>query len=82
MLFTKIMIIMKRIFGLCFDETQEIDVSGISKLSQSDNIDDSFFEFDEMDLKYIDFINSISEENLSRKFQNFFEFCKKNELSI
>ena len=75
--FTKIMIIMKRIFGLCFDETQEIDVSGISKLSQSDNIDDSFFEFDEMDLKYIDLINS----NIKIKVVEF-EDCQNVKLTV
>lgn len=45
--------ILQRILGLCFDTTNEIDVSGISKLSV-DLIDESFFEMDEIDLRIID----------------------------
>ncbi len=33
-----------------FDEKKEIDVSGTAKLSELDGIDESFFEFTEMDL--------------------------------
>lgn len=50
----KILLILKRILGLCFDSTTEIDVSGISKVSEFDNIDKSFFEFSEIDLRTID----------------------------
>lgn len=45
--------ILQRILGLCFDTTNEIDVSGISKLSV-DLIDESFFEMSEIDLRIID----------------------------
>lgn len=50
----KILLILKRILGLCFDSTTEIDVSGVSKVSEFDNIDKSFFEFSEIDLRTID----------------------------
>ena len=39
---------------LCYDNTKEIDVSGTAKVSENDNIDDSFFEFTEIDLNFID----------------------------
>jgi len=40
------------------DETKEIDVSGIAKVSQTDVVDDAFFEFNEVDLRYIDSVVS------------------------
>ena len=45
---------LQRIFGLCFDSVKEIDVSGQAKVSDSDGIDESFFEFTEIDLRNID----------------------------
>lgn len=51
---SKLMKILQRILGLCFDNTKEIDVSGIAKLSVLDNIDDSFFEFTGNDLRTIE----------------------------
>jgi len=50
----QLFLILQRILGLCFDGTKEIDVSGTAKTSELDNIDDSFFEFDELDLNFID----------------------------
>lgn len=52
--FQKVLLILQRILGLCFDKTKEIDVSGTAKLSESDGIDESFFEFTEIDLRIID----------------------------
>jgi hypothetical protein len=46
--------IIQRILGLCFDSREEIDVQGTAKLSQLDNIDDSFFEMSPFDLKNIE----------------------------
>lgn len=46
--------ILQRILGLCFDQKTEIDVSGISKIAELDGVDDSFFEFTEVDLRNID----------------------------
>ena len=50
----KVFILLQRIMGLCYDSTKEIDVSGTAKVSENDNIDDSFFEFTEIDLNFID----------------------------
>lgn len=51
---SKFMLILQRILGLCFDSAKEIDVSGVAKVSETDGIDDSFFEFTEIDLRNID----------------------------
>jgi hypothetical protein len=51
---SKFMLILQRILGLCFDNTNEIDVGGTAKVSPSDAIDDSFFSFNEVDLRQID----------------------------
>lgn len=45
--------ILMRVLGLCFDEAKEIDVSGVSKISQTP-IDDAFFEFSDLDLRLIE----------------------------
>ena len=50
----KIEKLLQRILGLCFDNTKEIDVSGIAKLSVLDNLDESFFEFTNNDLRTIE----------------------------
>jgi hypothetical protein len=52
--FQKVLLIIARVLGLCFDSTREIDVSGTAKTSELDNVDDSFFELDEVDLNFID----------------------------
>lgn len=46
--------ILTRIMGLCFDDTQEIAVSGNAKLSDLDLLDQSFFEMTPLDLRNID----------------------------
>lgn len=49
--------ILLRILGLCFDSSgalNEIDVSGIAKLAELDDINDAFFEFTDIDLRQID----------------------------
>ena len=51
---TKFSLIIQRILGLCFDNRREIDVSGISKVAELDGVDDTFFEFTEVDLRTID----------------------------
>jgi hypothetical protein len=50
----KLNIFIQRIFGLCFDSNKEIDTSGTAKVSENDNIDDSFFEFTDFDLRFIE----------------------------
>lgn len=46
--------IIGRIIGLCFDENQEIDVSGNAKISEIDNLNDEFFQVDNVDLRNIE----------------------------
>ena len=50
----KLNIFIQRIFGLCFDSNREIDTSGTAKVSENDNIDNSFFEFSDFDLRFIE----------------------------
>ena len=50
----KSLLVMQRILGLCYDSNKEIDVSGVSKLSENDNVDNSFFEFTDLDLRIIE----------------------------
>lgn len=47
-------LILKRIMGVCTDPRKKIDVSGTAKLSDEDNIDDSFFEVSNQDLRSIE----------------------------
>lgn len=51
---SKLLIILQRILGLCFDDAREIDVSGVAKVSPLDGVDDSFFELTELDLINLD----------------------------
>jgi hypothetical protein len=44
----------KRISCLCSDKTQEISVAGTSKVSEVDNVDDSFFELTDIELRIIE----------------------------
>jgi len=54
--------ILTRILGLCFDNRVEIDVSGNSKVSELDGIDDTFFEMTDQDLREIDnFISNVKQ---------------------
>jgi hypothetical protein len=46
--------ILTRIMGLCFDDTQEIAVSGNAKLSELELLDQTFFEMSPLDLRNID----------------------------
>jgi hypothetical protein len=47
-------LIIKRIMGICTDPNKKIDVAGTAKLSDEDNIDDSFFEVSNQELRYIE----------------------------
>ena len=51
---SKFSAIIQRVLGLCFDNTKEIDVSGIAKIAELDGVDDGFFELTEVDLRNID----------------------------
>lgn len=50
----KTLLIMQRILGLCSDNNKEIEVGGTSKVSEVDNVDESFYEFNDIDLRIID----------------------------
>lgn len=51
---SKFDILVQRILGLCFDNRSEIDVSGIAKVPELDGVDETFFEFTEIDLRKIE----------------------------
>lgn len=50
---SKFQLLIQRILGLCFDNKKEIDVSGIAKIAELDGIDESFYEFTDLDLRNI-----------------------------
>jgi hypothetical protein len=50
----KFILLLQRILGLCFDNRKEIDVSGNAKVAELDGVDESFFEFTDIDLRYLD----------------------------
>jgi len=50
----KFALLLQRILGLCFDSKKEIDVTGNAKVAELDGVDDSFFDFSDIDLRYID----------------------------
>lgn len=50
---TKLSIIINRILGKCESGESEIDVSGVAKVSELDADDEEFFEFNQIDEKFI-----------------------------
>jgi hypothetical protein len=46
--------LLTRILGLCQDSRKEIDVSGVAKIPELDGVDESFFEFTEVELRNIE----------------------------
>jgi hypothetical protein len=74
---SKILLVIKRILGLCFDSTTEIDVSGVSKVPELGNVNNSFFEFSEIDLRTID--QTISDIKLGVVE---FEDCENVKLTV
>lgn len=69
--------IIQRILGLCFDNTQEIEVGGTSKVSILEEIDDSFFELTEFELRDVD--NDIN-NTINRVIE--FEDCGNVKLPV
>jgi len=51
---SKVMAVIQRLLGICFDNRKTIDVSGISKLSEIDEDDNSYYELSEIDLRNIE----------------------------
>jgi hypothetical protein len=74
---SKFMLFIQRIMGLCFDNNSEIDVNSSSKISESDNVDDSFFELSEIDLRNI----NLRLQNIKKGVATF-ESCDNIELPI
>jgi hypothetical protein len=54
----RVLFIMQRILGLCSDSNTEIEVGASSKISEVDNVDESFYEFNDIDLRIINQITS------------------------
>ena len=73
----KFSILLQRIQGLCFDSRREIDVSGLAKIAELDGVDDSFFDFTEIELRDI-------ESNISniQKGVVTFQDCGNVELPV
>ena len=74
---SKTELIMERIMGLCNDNRREIDVSGIAKIAELDGVDETFFEFNEVDLRKIN--NNIN--NIQKGIVTF-EDCGTVELPV
>jgi hypothetical protein len=74
---SKFYLLLQRILGLCFDNRREIDVSGISKIAELDGVDETFFEFTEVDLRNIDlFVNNVQNKVVE------FEDCNNVKLPV
>ena len=75
---SKAELILARILGLCFDNRgNEIDTSGVAKIAELDGVDDSFFEFTDIDLRNID----IRTANIKRGVIQF-EDCDNIDLPV
>lgn len=74
---TRFQLLIERILGLCFDSRKEIDVSGISKVPELDGVDDNFFKFNEVDLRFIE--NSIY--NIQKGVMEFTD-CENVKLPV
>jgi hypothetical protein len=51
---SRTLLLIQRILGLCFDNESEIAVGGNKKIAELDGVDDTFFEFTEIDQRKID----------------------------
>jgi hypothetical protein len=72
---SKVMAFIQRILGICFDNRKTIDVSGISKLSEIDDTDNSFYELNSMDLRKID-------ERISNIKNGVVKFVSCNDVAL
>lgn len=71
-------LLLARILGLCFDSRgSEIDTSGIAKIAELDGVDDSFFEFTDIDLRNI----NTRVQNIKRGVIQF-EDCDNIDLPV
>ena len=69
--------LIQRVMGMCFDNSTEIDVAGTAKVSESDGIDDTFFEMTSIDLRQIDESISLIQRGVVK-----FEDCDNVELPV
>ena len=69
--------LIQRVMGMCFDNATEIDVAGTAKVSESDGIDDTFFEMTSIDLRQIDESISLIQRGVVK-----FEDCDNVELPV
>ena len=69
--------ILTRILGLCFDDTEQIAVSGNAKLSDLGLLDESFFQLTPLDLRNIE----LETENIKKGVVEF-EDCDNVKLPI
>ena len=67
--------ILQRILGMCFDSSQEIDVGGISKYPEYDDVTDTFFEFTPNEISQI-------ENEISIIRQGYVEFIDCNNVQL
>jgi hypothetical protein len=74
---SKFGLIVQRVLGLCFDNDEEISISGLAKTPEVDNIDESFFELSDVDLRNIE-----QETQLTRSGFVEFESCDNIRLPI
>lgn len=51
---SEFLLLLQRILGLCFDEKQEIDVSGTAKVGELDGVDQAFFQLTDIDRAIIE----------------------------
>ena len=72
---TKFEIIIQRIMGMCFDNKQEIDVSGVGKLDQLDQADTNLTEFDDLE-------NLLIEERVKNILAGVVEFTDCNNIQL
>jgi hypothetical protein len=70
-------LIVQRVLGLCFDNDEEISISGLAKTPEVDNIDESFFELSDVDLRNIE-----QETQLTRSGFVELESCDNIRLPI
>lgn len=68
-------VILQRILGMCYDNKQEIDVSGVGKLDQSDQADDNLIELNEID-------NIIIEDGVKNLLSGVIEYADCGNIKL
>jgi hypothetical protein len=72
---TKLEIVIQRMMGMCYDNKQEIDVSGAGKLDQLDQADTNFTEFDDIE-------NLLIEERVKNILAGVVEYVDCNNIQL